>query len=211
MTLGDTADRSTDGRALAKVAAADPRTVAERAELEPPAAAVLCGGSGVEAGLRALIAAGLDEAAAAALAQALPKREAVWWACLAARDGLADSPDAAAEEPILAAAEAWVLRPEDGRRRAAMAGAEAAGFTTPAAWCAAAAFWSGGSISAPDLPEVLAEERLTGVAVACAVAMVRARGAPTEMAARGRRLLRQGLDIAAGGSGRSEPPGGGRR
>src|SRR4051794_21799720 len=51
------------------------------------------------------------------LAHALPKREAVWWACLCARSVAGEKP-AAPISAALDAAEAWVADPvEENRRR----------------------------------------------------------------------------------------------
>ena len=49
--------------------------------------------------------------AAACSSVALPARERVWWACLAARDMLAYG--AAESAAIVEATEAWVFKPED--------------------------------------------------------------------------------------------------
>src|SRR5690348_16879504 len=73
-----------------------------------------------------LCAEGLWADAIRFLAHALPKREAVWWACVAARAALAD--DAPARQvAVIEAAEAWVYQPTEENRRAAMEKAEAAG------------------------------------------------------------------------------------
>ena len=80
------------------------------------------------------------------LAHALPKREAVWWACLCARQAaggnLPAKPAAA-----LQAAERWAADPSEDNRRKAQAAAEAAEMSTPAGCAAMAAFWSGGSMA----------------------------------------------------------------
>src|SRR5947207_9939431 len=80
------------------------------------------------------------------LAHALPKRSAVWWACLCARQTL--PPTASPEvKAALAAAEKWVSDPTDENRRAAYAAAEKAGVGTPAGCAALGAFLSGGSLA----------------------------------------------------------------
>src|SRR5438046_304105 len=68
------------------------------------------------------------------LAAALPKREAVWWACLCVRQSPAAA--GAPAEAALRAAERWAGDPTDENRRSAFAAAEAAGLAT-AAGCAA--------------------------------------------------------------------------
>jgi hypothetical protein len=137
------------------------------------------------------------------LAFALPKREAVWWACLCARSVLGDP----APPPVLAAveaAEAWVYRPTDETRRNAMARAQAAKFDSPGAWAAVGAFWSGGSIAPPDLPAVPPAPHLTGVAVAGAITLAAVQTEPALADQKRQRYIEFAIDIANGGSGRLE-------
>ena len=84
------------------------------------------------------------------------------------------------DQEACALAEAWVRQRADETRRAAMDKAQQAGCTSPEAWAAVAAFWSGDSMSPPDQPKVPPAPHLTGVAVAGAVilASVRARPEP---------------------------------
>ena len=84
------------------------------------------------------------------LAYALPKREAVWWACQCVRSVAAE----ADELPGLQAAEAWVRDPSEENRRAAMEAAESLEFGSPDAWAAVGAFWAEGSLAPPDAPVV---------------------------------------------------------
>ncbi len=61
------------------------------------------------------------------LAYALPKREAVWWACMCvAHTAPPDLPEP--DRLARAAAEQWVRQPNDKNRRAAMKQAEATTF-----------------------------------------------------------------------------------
>ena len=83
------------------------------------------------------------------LAHALPKREAVWWACQCARQAYGANPPAPLG-PALQAAEKWVIDPSEENRRAAHAASEAAGLGVPAGCAAMAAFFSGGSLGAAD-------------------------------------------------------------
>src|SRR5207253_9900463 len=69
----------------------------------------------------------LSEDAVRFLAAALPRREAVWWACLCTRQTLGNpAPDAAAK--AVAAAEKRVKDPSEPNRRNAGAAAELAGY-----------------------------------------------------------------------------------
>jgi hypothetical protein len=132
--------------------------------------------------------------------QALPPREAVWWACVSARA----NPDPAAtplDQAALAAADAWVRRPSEEHRRAAQAAADASGGRSPEAWAAMGAFWSGGSIAPPDVPEVAMPPHLCGVAVASSVMLAAVRNDPNKAEERYPRFLASARDIAQGGGG----------
>jgi hypothetical protein len=140
------------------------------------------------------------------LAFALPRREAVWWACVCARMELAEP----APEPVLnalAAAETWVRKPTDEHRRAAMVAAQAAKFESPAAWAAVAAFWSSGSMAPPDLPEVPPAAHLMGVAVLGAVTLAAVLVSPELAEQKRERYLAAAVNIANGGNGRVQSTG----
>src|SRR5215213_696578 len=111
-------------------------TVRAAAALPEPAAAAISGAADTAQALDALEAAGLLAEAARLAAFALPRREAVWWACMCARHTA--PPGASAALPD--ATEAWVRQPGDEARRAVMALAEAGPLDTPEAWAAVAAF-----------------------------------------------------------------------
>lgn len=186
---------------LKKIAAADPRTAAARANLTPQASAALDPALDASGSLDCLMKHTLYIDAVRFLAHCLPKREAVWWACLCARDALPPEPPA----PLVAAiqaAESWVMAPTEEKRRAAMAQAEAAGYRTPASWAAVAAFWSGGSMAPPGAPVVPPGDGLTGAAVAGAVLLAAVQTEPEKAPEKHRRFLEYGIDIADGGNGR---------
>lgn len=185
---------------LSKIAAPSAKSVCTRFDLDEESQHLLDETPGTEPFLRALIEKEHYGDAVAFLAHGLPKREAVWWACLCVRSALGD-PHQARDLEILGLAEAWVQDPSDSNRRAAMAAAEASEFKTPACWAAVAAFWSGGSLAPADLPEVPPADNLTGKAVVAAVMMAVAVGDPDKMAERYRQLLARGVDIARGGNG----------
>jgi hypothetical protein len=131
------------------------------------------------------------------LAVALPKREAVWWACLCARQahGANPPPKIAA---ALAAAEKWVADPSEENRRAAQAAAEAAEMKTPAGCAAMGAFWSGGSLAPPHVPAVPPGEQLTGHGVAGAVMLAAVLIEPEKAAEKHRAFLDLGVNVASG-------------
>ncbi len=120
--------------------------------------------------LDALMGAAKYGDAARYLAFALPKREAVWWACRCARMAPnAPRPGASTPEALaIQAAEAWVNDPtEENRRECGKAGEAAVG--TPAGCASLAAFWSGGSLAPKGVPEVPPGPDLTARGVAAAV------------------------------------------
>jgi len=139
--------------------------------------------------------------AARVAAHALPKREAVWWACMCARSN-PGRPQRPEDTAALEAAEAWVRRPEEAARRAAHAAAARAGFSSAEAWAAMAAFWSGGSMAPEGQPVVPPSEDLTGKAAIGSLLMAAARHEPHRAEERLRRFLGAARDIASGGAGR---------
>jgi len=128
--------------------------------------------------IAALARAGFPIEATRVFAHALPKREAVWWACMCAAH---TAPAQSAEGDLKARelSETWVRQQSDDTRRAAMEEAKRTGFQSPEAWAAVAAFWSGDSLAPPNVPPVPPPAHLTGVAVAGAVALASVRARPT--------------------------------
>jgi hypothetical protein len=139
----------------------------------------------------------LDLDAIRFLAYALPKREAIWWACVCARRVHGLTPPAASNAALLAA-EKWVADPNEDNRRAAMPVAEAAGFRDPAGCVAAACFWSGGSLAPPNLPVVPPGEHLTAHGVASAILLAAVFTEPAQASEKHRAFLKLGLDVARG-------------
>jgi hypothetical protein len=188
---------------LAKLATPLPPLL-PRLELDAAGLACLEGATDAATGLERLLAAGRPSDAARLAAHALPKREAVWWACMCAR-GIPDAALPEADLRALAAAEHWVRRQEEEARRAAMAAAQATGFRTAEAWAAVGAFWSGGSLAPEGQPMVPPADHLCAVAVSGSVVLAATRGRPERAEARLRRFLAAARDIAAGGAGRLPP------
>ena len=153
--------------------------------------------------LKKLVSAPALDEAIQFMAFALPKREAVWWACLCARSQVRDSTPAAALA-ALTAAEAWVYRPTDETRRAAMERAQATQFDSALIWPAVAAFWSGGSLAPPNLPAVPPPPHLSGVAVCGAVTLAAVQTEPALAEQKRQRYIEIAIDVANGGSGRIE-------
>lgn len=103
------------------------------------------------------------------LAHALPKREAIWWSARCVRAALGDSEPPRTDRNALEAAERWVVEPDEKNRRAAQPAAEATNYETACGWLAAGAFWSGGSMAPPDMPDVPPKETLTPQAAVVAI------------------------------------------
>jgi hypothetical protein len=147
--------------------------------------------------LDALIAEELWLDALRFLAHALPRREAVWWACACVRSVAGanlPAPGAAA----LQAAQKWVADPSEENRRAAQAAAAAAGLGTPAGCAAIAAFWSGGSLGPANVPAVPPADNLTGQGVAGAVLLAAVQTEPQKAAEKHRQFVQLGLEVATG-------------
>ncbi len=151
--------------------------------------------------IQALTNAGFLVEATRVFAHALPKREAVWWACMCATHTPPDKIPAQ-DAKMRELAEAWVRQQSDEIRRAGMEEAKRAGFQSPESWAAVAAFWSGDSVTPLNTPPVPAPPHLTGVAVAGAVALASVRGAPNRQKQRLALFLQSAHDIAGGGPGR---------
>lgn len=126
------------------------------------------------------------------LAHALPKREAVWWACQCARQ-VSESSPTPATAAALETAEKWAAKPTNEHRVAAGAAAEAAGFGTPVGCAAAAAHWSSGHDDA-------AGAHLTARAVAGSVLLAAVLTEPEQFADKAGRFLALGVAAASGGS-----------
>ncbi len=175
-----------------------------RLELEPDSEEALAGAQDALQGIEQLAEAGKLVEAARLVAHALPKREAVWWACMCAR-AVPDPALKPEDLASLAAAEAWVRRPEERARRAAAEIAEKTSFKSAEAWAAMGAFWSGGSLAPEGMADVPPGEHLTGVAVAGAIVLASVRVSVERQDERLLKFLDSARAIAAGGSGRIEP------
>ena len=131
------------------------------------------------------------------LAFALPRREAIWWACQCARQaygGGAEPKIAAA----LTASEKWVVDPSDANRRTAFAAAQAAEIGNPAGSTGAAVFFSGGSLAPPNVPEVKPPDDATAKAAAGAVLLAAVLKEPEKLVVKYQKFLALGIDVGNG-------------
>ncbi len=144
--------------------------------------------------------------ALAYMARLLPKREAIWWGCLCIEHigkGKLQKP----EEAALGSAVHWVLDPSEENRQLARECGNTAKKSTAAGLLAMAAFWSGGSISLPDQPEVPPEPDQTAKAVTGAVKIAAASVPPNKASVCQRQFLALALEVAEGENRWSEPKG----
>ena len=186
---------------LAKLVGGDLAALTPHLALSPEAGAAITDCTEVAAALERLERAGFLIEATRLVAHALPKREAVWWACMCVSHTA--PPDLRAiDRAAREVAEEWVRQQTDKTRRIAFGHAQAGGCISPEAWAAIAAFWSGDSMSPEGQPAVPPAPHLAGTAAAGAVALASVRGEVTRRDARLHRFLESGRDIAAGGPGR---------
>ncbi len=147
--------------------------------------------------LEALLAAGHLREAIRYLAWALPRREAVWWACQCVRAAVPPA-EGSPDDAALQAAQRWASSATEDHRRAAFAAGEAVKFETPAGLAALAAFWSGGSLAPPKLPAVLPAEHLCPNAVSNAILLAGVLREPEKAEEKYRRFLALGDEVAQG-------------
>jgi hypothetical protein len=134
------------------------------------------------------------------LAHGLPKREAVWWACLSSKQSLGDSPSPDSMAAITAA-EQWAITPTEENRQGARVWSAKTAQKTAASWAATAAFWAEGSMAKTGEPEIPAPPFLYAHAVAGSVSLAAFQPDPDAAEEKLKRFIRQGMDIAAGGRG----------
>jgi pSer/pThr/pTyr-binding forkhead associated (FHA) protein len=127
----------------------------------------------------------------------LPKPKAVAWGYTCVRDVYGDQlgPD---ENDALELAQKWAADPNEENRRAAGTAAETTNFDGAASWVAVGAFWSGGSLAPPDLPEAPPAPELTARAITGALLMAAAHGDVLKTNGRYQAFLTRGAKLATG-------------
>ncbi|KAA0256541.1 hypothetical protein FBQ97_09505 [Acidobacteria bacterium ACD] len=135
----------------------------------------------------------------------LPKRDGVFWACLATRQSMGEETPRK-ERAALEAAERWLEKLDEPSRRACEAAAQALDHTGAAAMAANAAFWTGGSLAPPDLPAVPPQEFMSAKGVAASVLAAGTVPGRGNVVKRLRELIALGVEIVDG----KRRPGGGR-
>lgn len=135
-------------------------------------------------------------------ALALPKRESVWWGCVALRGmGSAGGGHDDRAREGLRLAEAWVRHPEEDERRAAGVYAESQYFEGAGAWIAFAAFTTSGSLAPAGLQAVPPSPEISGKCVAMAVLQATDNPDAFVRLATLRVAIESVRDFAAGGDG----------
>ncbi len=133
------------------------------------------------------------------LSVALPDREAVWWACIAARDITGED-----ATPCLKAAEAWVFEPSDANREKVQMALDVADMDDDTALAATAALYAPGNMGPGDMAEYPAPPAAVS---ACAFAMnMTTIGDMEDPLGHMHWLIDRAADIARGGNGKVEPP-----
>lgn len=144
-------------------------------ELSDEARALVPGSGNARGLIDLLLKNGLARDAARVMLRAMPRRYAVAWLCDCIRRDVDRQPLSPFETTCLEAAENWIRSDTDASRRAAGDRAKVSEYRTPAAMAAAAAAWSGGSLSAPGFAVVPPPEHLTAEACYGGVLMLAVR------------------------------------
>ena len=133
------------------------------------------------------------------LAVALPARERVWWACLAARDYVGPKSDA---DPMpLAVAEAWVFKPNEDNREPLREAMDHALPDDDTVHCARAALFADGTLGTGEAKEHPAPPGASALS-AYAMNMVALGRLSDRFEEHKAVLIDRALDIARGGNGR---------
>jgi len=135
------------------------------------------------------------------LAAALPKREAIWWACQCARSNCGEQPSES-DKKAIELAEAWVYKPTDENRLPTMTAATETEFKTAAGWAAIAVFWSGGNISTVQNSTVEPAENLFVKAIVGSVTLAAVQDDAEKIKTNYQLCMKKGIDIACGGTGK---------
>ena len=136
------------------------------------------------------------------LAHGLPKRESVWWSCLAAR--AVQTPDTDEDNiNALIAAEAWAKSPSEENRLRCRELGEKTKHKTAASWAATAASWSTGSMSPEGEPVIQVPEYLFAHAVSGAVSIAATEADGDDLEGQYKIFLNQGINLACGGNGQA--------
>ena len=141
--------------------------------------------------------------AVAFLSHCLQKSVAITW-CY---DCLSDLPVTWSEQEIqvLGRVASWLREPSQDRRRQHSNDLNSLGVMSPVAWLGQAVFWSGGSITAQDTPDVSAAPGLFGQAVSGAVQLAGLVNDARDSSELYPRFISLGIDLVSGVR-KAQPP-----
>lgn len=185
---------------LTKIKALTTEELTQHYEVSDEAQAHILPDNNPQVNIELLVKQGLFHDAVSLLAHGLPKREAVWWACLATRASITPETDEA-NMAALVAAEAWVKKPTEERRIKCRDLAQQTRYKSAPSWAATAASWSTGSLAKEGDPEVAPPEYLYAHAVAGSVSLAATSGDPEKISQLYGLFFEQGFDLARGGNG----------
>jgi len=131
------------------------------------------------------------------LAHALPRRRALWWACLVAED-LVRHRTVPGLHAVLEQVVRFVIQPNDAHRRGAGEAGRRFPMNSLPASLAMAAFFSDGSVSLPHLPPVLPRPFVTGRLVGVTVYLASVIRSAAQYKMHLRQYLEIGEQVAAG-------------
>lgn len=184
------------------------KIIAERAhdvvgarELTGPSAALLTDEISLEDFIMALLAAGQRMDAVKVLAYALPRREAVWWACMCARE-MAGVVGNEAQQRALAAAEKWVYEPTAEHRTAAYLSVQKCKSSSGGMLCALAASFSEEVLPVGGDQKIDVDINTFPGLIFAVIVLAADEGEEDLMDQRLQVYLSIGQDIACGGSGK---------
>lgn len=140
------------------------------------------------------------------MARALPPREAVWWACVCARQMKELSSDAS-QISSLEAAENWVRKPTDENRREAFRLTQESASQSAGSLSALAAAFNEGKLPAPDNQNFNLESSVFPQIIGAVVILAASEKQGEHFNEQLQCFLASGKDIACGGNGRIEKAG----
>jgi hypothetical protein len=184
-------------RVMNKVKAAKAAEICKRFDLRDEAQSLLRDGLSPREFVDALLVHKQYQTAIQFMAHALPPREAIWWGCLCL-EHINRTQWTEAEKAAGKAVVQWVLDPSEENRQAAKAPGESAGIGTPAGSLALATSWTGGSMTAANLPPVPPGPYLPAKGVAAAASLAAVKGDPIKIADTQRLFVELGIGVAEG-------------
>lgn len=176
--------------------------LAERSELDDPAAAVATAGMRPEEFVARLREEGMQAEAIAVMARALPVREAIGWACLCDRATPVEDDDGR-HEALLTAVERWVREPEEEHRQAALELARDEPDQGSGQMLGMAVGYSSGRVAVADNPPVEIPTDMIPPMVAGAVMLAASRVEPVDVEETRAGFLERAVEIAVGRGGRA--------